>query len=157
MSCIKKFITIFQDDAYNEENKAWQQLRRGRYVEFNLVYDRGTTFGLKTGGRIERCSPVSLSGGVSLFKLCCLPGALVCSVTRLFSLKAYQLAPLWYMRRIFECPGAHAACMAADHHRALSFANLNNAVAKGRNFKLVPFIGHLSLFFLHTAAIASTL
>lgn len=56
-SFIPSYLPILEkrkDMPYTEREKAWQQLRRGRYVEFNLVHDRGTAFGLNTpGARIE--------------------------------------------------------------------------------------------------------
>jgi coproporphyrinogen III oxidase len=46
-------VNKHKNDPFTEQQKEWQQMRRGLYVEYNLVYDRGTTFGLKTAGRIE--------------------------------------------------------------------------------------------------------
>ena len=55
-SFLKNYLPIIQehiDESYTQEDKKFQLIRRGRYIEFNLVYDKGTAFGFKTNGRIE--------------------------------------------------------------------------------------------------------
>ncbi|MEQ8714293.1 MAG: oxygen-dependent coproporphyrinogen oxidase [Cyclobacteriaceae bacterium] len=47
------FMTKNHDVPFGEKEQEWQHIRRGRYVEFNLVLDKGTKFGLDTDGRIE--------------------------------------------------------------------------------------------------------
>ena len=53
LSAYMPIVERRQSEAFTEQNKSFQLYRRGRYVEFNLVYDRGTIFGLQSGGRTE--------------------------------------------------------------------------------------------------------
>lgn len=53
LAAYQPIVSRRKDEPYTEQHRAFQRYRRGRYVEFNLVYDRGTLFGLQSGGRTE--------------------------------------------------------------------------------------------------------
>ena len=53
LESITEIVKKHKDQTWSNEEKEQQLIKRGRYVEFNLIWDRGTLFGLKTGGSTE--------------------------------------------------------------------------------------------------------
>ena len=53
LAAYRAIVQLRRDAPYGERERRYQLYRRGRYVEFNLVHDRGTIFGLQSGGRID--------------------------------------------------------------------------------------------------------
>jgi coproporphyrinogen III oxidase len=69
-SYLEAYVPIVEkrkDTEYTQEQREFQEYRRGRYVEFNLVFDRGTLFGLQSGvGRLSSCLCHPLCAGYTI-------------------------------------------------------------------------------------------